>query len=56
MGQLGQVENGLKCESLKENMGGEMGSGLVGLHLRDLLTSQALLFLGISQPWQRLFL
>lgn len=37
--QLGQVESDPECETLKENVGGEMGFGLADLHLKDLLTA-----------------
>ena len=44
-----------KSESPIEKVVGDVDSGLVGLHLRSVLTG-GLLSLGISQPWEGLSL
>lgn len=42
LGWWGQRNNGPECESLREEVGWDVGSGLIGLHVKDVLCRLAL--------------
>lgn len=56
LGMIGTVDGGPECKPLIKEVTGGLGSGVVGLLMKDRLPASSSLSLGISQIWEGQYL